>query len=508
MMMTRAIVPAWLLFSMFAVGCGSNGSRSDAEKQAARLGEATADRETWDILFMEGTRVGYLRTTSRPKKIDGRTVLLREGEMQMAVLRFSEPAEMASRFKTLETTDGRLISFEEQPLENTARKTVGRVADGELVIETLSGDKKSRRTIAWPDEAGGFFAADDSLRRQPMLPGERRTVRYLEAALDTLVTEELVAADYGPTRLQSGSHELLRIDCELRRDDGSTMQSTRWTDRTGEVLKSETPSMRLTLYRATKEEATAENSDRYDVGLKSIVPVAQPFADPRSSRRAVYRVELRDGDPAAAFVSGLTQHVRSTGPHAAEVTVSSIDPRAAGESGAASEVKPTADDTEPNGLIQSDDPAIVAMAQQAAEKAAGPAEVAIALEQYVDRHVSDKNFATAVASASEVARSRAGDCTEHAVLLAALARASGIPARVAIGLVYSAKEKGFAYHMWNEVYLDDRWVPLDATLGEGRVSADHLKLADSDLRDASGLAPFMPVQKVLGQIKIDLVEAE
>jgi hypothetical protein len=142
MMMTRAIVPAWLLFSMFAVGCGSNGSRSDAEKQAARLGEATADRETWDILFMEGTRVGYLRTTSRPKKIDGRTVLLREGEMQMAVLRFSEPAEMASRFKTLETTDGRLISFEEQPLENTARKTVGRVADGELVIETLSGDKK------------------------------------------------------------------------------------------------------------------------------------------------------------------------------------------------------------------------------------------------------------------------------------------------------------------------------------------------------------------------------
>ena len=68
----------------------------------------------------------------------------------------------------------------------------------------------------------------------------------------------------------------------------------------------------------------------------------------------------------------------------------------------------------------------------------------------------------------EVARSLEGDCTEHAVLLAALCRARKIPARVAFGLVYYPPQKGFAYHMWNEVWIADRWIPLDATLGHGR----------------------------------------
>ena len=34
------------------------------------------------------------------------------------------------------------------------------------------------------------------------------------------------------------------------------------------------------------------------------------------------------------------------------------------------------------------------------------------------------------------ARTRSGDCSEHAVLLTALLRARGIPARVSHGLVY------------------------------------------------------------------------
>ena len=92
-----------------------------------------------------------------------------------------------------------------------------------------------------------------------------------------------------------------------------------------------------------------------------------------------------------------------------------------------------------------------------------------------------KNFSQAFATAAEVARSLEGDCTEHAVLLAALCRARKIPARVAFGLVYYPPQKGFAYHMWNEVWIADRWVPLDATLGLGGIGADHIKLGDSNL---------------------------
>ena len=55
-----------------------------------------------------------------------------------------------------------------------------------------------------------------------------------------------------------------------------------------------------------------------------------------------------------------------------------------------------------------------------------------------------------------MAKSREGDCTEHAVFLMALCRARGIPARGAMGLVYLESQRAFFYHMWTEVYIDNR----------------------------------------------------
>ena len=107
-----------------------------------------------------------------------------------------------------------------------------------------------------------------------------------------------------------------------------------------------------------------------------------------------------------------------------------------------------------------------------------------------------------------MAESHRGDCTEHAVLLAALARASGIPARVAVGLVYtqSAKNTGFAFHMWDELYVAGRWIPYDATLGLGGIGGGHIKLSDSHLADGSALSSFLPVMQVMGSLSIEVVE--
>ena len=68
--------------------------------------------------------------------------------------------------------------------------------------------------------------------------------------------------------------------------------------------------------------------------------------------------------------------------------------------------------------------------------------------------------------ASEVATRRQGDCTEYAVLTAALARSIGIPARVVLGLAVVAEPKQYgAYgHAWAEVRIGDTWVVADAAL--------------------------------------------
>jgi transglutaminase-like putative cysteine protease len=68
-----------------------------------------------------------------------------------------------------------------------------------------------------------------------------------------------------------------------------------------------------------------------------------------------------------------------------------------------------------------------------------------------------------------------GDCNEHAVLLAALCRAAGIPSRVAGGLVYG--EDAFLYHAWTDVWLG-AWVPVDAALNQVPADATHVRLAE------------------------------
>jgi transglutaminase-like putative cysteine protease len=77
---------------------------------------------------------------------------------------------------------------------------------------------------------------------------------------------------------------------------------------------------------------------------------------------------------------------------------------------------------------------------------------------------------------------------------------------VAIGLVYV--NRSFMYHMWDEVYLAGRWIPIDATLGRGGIGAAHLKLAHSSFAGASACDLFLPLGQVAGRLKIEVLEVE
>ncbi len=87
-------------------------------------------------------------------------------------------------------------------------------------------------------------------------------------------------------------------------------------------------------------------------------------------------------------------------------------------------------------------------------------------------------------------------------------RACGIGSRGVIGLLYVEGSQGFGYHMWTEVYLEDRWVPLDARMGRGGIGPAHLKLTDSSLEGTSAYSSFLPVAQVLGRLKITVLDAE
>jgi hypothetical protein len=87
-------------------------------------------------------------------------------------------------------------------------------------------------------------------------------------------------------------------------------------------------------------------------------------------------------------------------------------------------------------------------------------------------------------------------------------RARGVPSRLVVGLVYVEPLGSFAGHMWTEALLGDRWVPLDATLGQGGIGAAHIRLADASFSDDDPLpfAAFLPLIRVLGRVEIHVLE--
>jgi hypothetical protein len=159
----------------------------------------------------------------------------------------------------------------------------------------------------------------------------------------------------------------------------------------------------------------------------------------------------------------------------------------------------------PTEYLQSDDPKIVELARAAVGNAADAGKAVKQIEAFVKGYIKTRDFSIGYASALQVAENRQGDCSEHAVLTAALCRAVGIPARVVSGLVYTENLAGqknvFGGHAWTEAYIGGVWVGLDATRSPQGYGAGHITLA----RGSGNPTDFLNLVKVIGAFKIDKV---
>lgn len=475
---------------------------------AAERTEGAENQEIWEAFYLQDAKIGFGQTTVRPVTRNGQALVQVDSVNHLAISRFGQRTEQDFKTSSLETPEGRVLEFHTEVAFGPSPTVVnGHVEGLQMVIETNTKGSQITDRIAWSDEIRGFRAVEQSLERQPLKPGEKRTLKMLMPLVNQVADVELTARDLETTSVLGVKTKLLRIESIARMSDGNSIASAQWTDAQGQTIKTRVEALQQESYRTTRELAIAEQppGTSFDLGSDLIVKLPRPLAGAHQTKQVRYRVELAAADPAKVFATGATQSVRALDPHTAEVTVRSLRPKDL----------PPADKAAPrvareyliaNNVLQTGDPRVRAMAEEGKGKATSPREVAVALERYVHRIMTTKNFKQAFATAAEVAESREGDCSEHAVLLAALARACQIPSRVAIGLVYVDSSAGFGYHMWTEMYLDGYWVPMDAVLGQGGTSAAYLKLTDSSLDGAAAYSSFLPVAQVAGQLKISVVD--
>ncbi len=153
---------------------------------------------------------------------------------------------------------------------------------------------------------------------------------------------------------------------------------------------------------------------------------------------------------------------------------------------------------QPEPLIQSRDPRIEAQARQIVGRRSNAVRRVELLNEWVYQNI-DKQITVSVPSAVAVLEARRGDCNEHTVLFVALARAAGVPARTAAGLVYV--DGSFYYHAWPEVWLNG-WVAVDPTLGQLPADAAHLRFT------IGGLARQVELIQLIGRLSLEVLSIE
>lgn len=154
--------------------------------------------------------------------------------------------------------------------------------------------------------------------------------------------------------------------------------------------------------------------------------------------------------------------------------------------------------TRPTATLQSNHPSIVQLARKLKGNETDPCAIALAFNMHVFSSLEKRPTAT-FSNAVETLKAGFGDCGEHAVLLAALLRSAGIPARVVLGLYYVPAKKTYGGHAWVMVWTGT-WVFADPAFGVFPACKDRVPLVlDDSGRNAVNLI------RLLGRIKIEYV---
>jgi len=283
------------------------------------------------------------------------------------------------------------------------------------------------------------------------------------------------------------------------------------------VSESDMPGLgKLRMEKTTRDLAQAV-STAPEVFTASFIEPDRGIPGPRRTTRSVLRFSRNDDTPFEARIyAGEGQSpgtLRDDG--AVDVTIAAWTPP---EDFRALRRPVAIDGMEPYlakaAYLETDDERVRAHAERAVGDEKDALACAKRIERYVRKFVSDKSMDVGFATAAEVAETAEGDCSEHAMLAAAMARVVGLPSRVVMGLVYvpgfSSAGVGargaFGFHMWTEVLVaEDRWYPVDAALGG--FDATHVAMGKSDLATTSPVSQMiLPLLEAIASVRIEVVE--
>jgi transglutaminase-like putative cysteine protease len=438
--------------------------------------------EQWMGVYHQDTKIGYTYSSLTPagdQFVFSETSLLR-----LTVLETSQTVRTSMRGHLDRDFALHDVDFELSSGVGNLRATAA--VDGKkLHLKLLTGKDVTEQVL--PLDQPLYLPAPlrASLTAGVMQPG--RVLQALVFDPTTLRNDRIRITVVGRERVPHAEPdvEAWRVTEEFR-----GVQTTSWIDASGAVLREEGP-LGFVLVRQSPEQATAQDwttQTALDVVASAAVPVAQPIVDARHRETLTVRLSGINLDDVPSDDEQVRDGALITMTRPALSAVHSYTlPYAAGGH---------ADDLAPTAFLQSDHPRIRATARKVIGGESDALSAATRLNDWVYRSLR-KVPTVSIPNALQVLDMGEGDCNEHAVLLAALARAVGIPTRVVAGAVYL--DGAFQYHAWCELWLG-QWVSIDPAFHQFPVDATHIKFV------IGGPETHLAMLSVIGRLHIEVVD--
>jgi hypothetical protein len=472
--------------------------------------------DEWAEIYMAGGKAGYAHSTMTR---DG-SVVSTKTEMKLRLGRAKAIVELNIIQSTTETLEGMPVHFESiMDLAQMKMATSGSISGGLVTITTSQYGMEQRQRYPFPTGALMTWGLFRKSLLEGFKPGTEYDVSVYAPDLraDGEVTLSTVIGEWENFEHRGETRRGQLVKAVMTSPIGS-IETVSWVDEDGEPLRVRMPMPGLGAMEViAADQATAMASFvEPEIFLTTVIKAKRPI-DRRNTRGIRYRLTAHNLDAKLnELPDSAMQKLVSTGDSTVEVVVQRHPRPPYAQAPPARTPPPSpasmSEYLEGNLMINLEDPKLIELASLAAGETQNVYEVADRLRKFVSEYVVAKNLDVGFATASEVARTREGDCSEHGILLAALGRARGIPSRVVAGLAYTpwfAGEKDvFGYHLWTQFWLDGQWVDYDAALAESDCSPARIAFVTSSLKNA-GLADlsFALLPKI-GSVELEILSID
>ncbi|MCK6486541.1 MAG: transglutaminase domain-containing protein [Phycisphaerae bacterium] len=490
--------------------------------------------DDWFIIELQGGKAGHGHTTVTR---DGDRITSRT-DLKLAIRRGEAEVRMNVEQESRELVDGTPVGFEHtMTLANVPVRMKGKIRNGKVRITEEQFGVEREKTYPFDPATRLTWGLLLEQHKHGLKPGTKYNVLTYEPSLRPDAPIETRVEVIGPEDVDVLGRRIRAtrvrqiVNIAARPDQppaapgpagaaaaammGTEITSDAWVDDQLSPVRMDTllGGLQMRMLRASRAEAEADGKPP-ELFLSLFVPLKGKLKS--DARRVVYKFSVSGAEPLPDLPTTDMQRFERIDDRSARLIVKRSDWNALRKAPPdAPDAKPPADVgrfLEASLYADARDTRIKSLTERAIKNAASPAERADKLRRFVSEYVSEKNLSTGFATASEVAESREGDCTEHAVLLAAMARAAGIPARGVGGIVRVPSPGGqssdFGYHMWTQVWLHGRWIDIDAALRQTECDVTHIAMTILDLNESSLADASLQLLPLMGRLSMEALETD